>query len=740
MAPTRREIHQRRARWGRPLAAAFGAVTLAAALAGPTAAAPPLRDWAATGLGPEAPTPQAGGPVTPADLLSLRDLGGLSLSPDGRRLAFALRQGDPQSDRYVVRWFLTDTHGGDPEALAFEGGQPIRYATPAGPLDGFISLDPAQWSPDGRYLALRRQVGDRIELWRIDTRSGDSLRVADGIRQVTRFAWLAADTLAFRTGLDTDGFRASVAKEAKHGWRLDQRVLLLAAQPPVPQPPACTEATRSPFCDSRLWSVDARGEARLANAADQAAFALATNPRATLGTAIVADVGVIAMDASGRRRAWTQSLTAGDQGAAPIRRLTTDAAAKPCRDAACAGQFITALGWARNGHSIWFLKRIAAPQAPPGLALDQSALYEWRLDTGAVVRRFQHEDLLEDCHGSDTHLYCVRSSATRPRHIVAISLETGALRVLADPNPSFANKRFPEIRRLPLTDPFGATGFARLVYPLGYRPGRAYPLVVTLYRSRGLLRGSSPGDEVPILPLSAAGMFVLSVDMPDDLRAWASETEAEIGRRQRADQSGMRSLVGATEQAVDRLVAEGLVDKGRVAITGLSWGSQAVHYALQHSDHFQVGIASQGLADLTYFAQLPRGPIRDASMRMMQSETLLPTPGAPLQAAGWSQQPEKLRAPLLLNLGQNEALFGFEGLMALQAADRPLEVRVFADETHTKHHPANLSGVYDNNMMWLRFWLLGQEDPDPAFSDQYQRWRAMRAKLAAEKTPGRNAE
>jgi hypothetical protein len=28
---------------------------------------------------------------------------------------------------------------------------------------------------------------------------------------------------------------------------------------------------------------------------------------------------------------------------------------------------------------------------------------------------------------------------------------------------------------------------------------------------------------------------------------------------------------------------------------------------------------------------------------------------------------------------------------------------------------------------WFRFWLLGQEDPDPAKAEQYKRWRAMRS-------------
>ena len=29
-------------------------------------------------------------------------------------------------------------------------------------------------------------------------------------------------------------------------------------------------------------------------------------------------------------------------------------------------------------------------------------------------------------------------------------------------------------------------------------------------------------------------------------------------------------------------------------------------------------------------------------------------------------------------------------------------------------------------MDWLRFWLKGEEDPDPAKKEQYERWRGLK--------------
>src|SRR3546814_15978540 len=43
--------------------------------------------------------------------------------------------------------------------------------------------------------------------------------------------------------------------------------------------------------------------------------------------------------------------------------------------------------------------------------------------------------------------------------------------------------------------------YGDLVYPVGYEPGRRYPMVIVQYRTKGFLRGGI-GDEVPIQTLA----------------------------------------------------------------------------------------------------------------------------------------------------------------------------------------------------------------------------------------------
>ena len=65
----------------------------------------------------------------------------------------------------------------------------------------------------------------------------------------------------------------------------------------------------------------------------------------------------------------------------------------------------------------------------------------------------------------------------------------------------------------------------------------------------------------------------------------------------------------------------------------------------------------------------------------------------------------------------------------LLRADRA-DLYVFAHEPHQKFQPRHKLAVYERNLDWFRFWLMGTEDPDPAKASQYAYWRLMRARAS----------
>jgi hypothetical protein len=58
---------------------------------------------------------------------------------------------------------------------------------------------------------------------------------------------------------------------------------------------------------------------------------------------------------------------------------------------------------------------------------------------------------------------------------------------------------------------------------------------------------------------------------------------------------------------------------------------------------------------------------------------------------------------------------------------------IYPNELHEKNQPTHRYEIYERNLDWLKFWLKGDEDPNPDKAEQYKRWRELR-KLQ-EKTP-----
>src|SRR6185437_13337516 len=108
---------------------------------------------------------------------------------------------------------------------------------------------------------------------------------------------------------------------------------------------------------------------------------------------------------------------------------------------------------------------------------------------------------------------CTRQTNTTPPQIALLNLQSGTLRVLVDANPEFAQLQLSQAVRIEGANSRGDPWFGHLVKPLGYEPGKKYPLIITTYRSGDsrFLRGAT-GDEYPIYVFAAHGFAVLSFD------------------------------------------------------------------------------------------------------------------------------------------------------------------------------------------------------------------------------------
>ena len=66
---------------------------------------------------------------------------------------------------------------------------------------------------------------------------------------------------------------------------------------------------------------------------------------------------------------------------------------------------------------------------------------------------------------------------------------------------------------------------------------------------------------------------------------------------------------------------------------------------------------------------------------------------------------EKIAAPILMQLSDDEFRLALPAYHALEAAGKPVEIYVFPDEHHIKWQPAHRLAIYRRSIDWFSRWL-----------------------------------
>lgn len=627
-------------------------------------------------------------PVQPVDLVRLRDIGVLDLafpdahplaiSPDGKKVAFQLRQADPTTNDYCLAMMVMDIRPGAYPQIVDQGGDLIRLPFDFRGKASFPSgnpkpIDPA-WSPDGLWIAFLKRVGATTQVWRADLRAGRSEAITKSDYDVLDFR-ISPDghSIIFASSPALSAQRRKIDEEARNGFRFDDRWSPMSSNRPFPSAP--TEL-------SYFFLDVATGTVRTATAAEIALF------RHPAGE-------VEALSASGRK-AWVRL----DPGIFPpsSQLVAEDSYGKAilCSAPTCEGR-IGAPSWSDDGRTVRYFRR-------EGWANSSTAMYEWAPGQAAPRRLFATNDVLAFCQPWRRKLLCLRESSVHPRKIVLLNPATGRDTNLYDPNPEFDSLTLGAVERMYWKNRFGIETYGDVILPVGFRRGVRYPLVIVQYESRGFLRGGT-GDEYPIQAFANRGYVVLSFNRPQDIGLTKSPRDwIDAARIDLTDFADLRSVDSSLVTGIQMLVARGLVDPLRIGVTGLSDGVSNLQYSLVHNPKlYSAAIVSSAGFEPSYPLFVGSAALRDfiaAGYPALTGD----------QPSFWSNlsltyNAPEIHTPMLMQLADDEYLASIEPYMALKAAGTPVEMFVFPDEHHIKWQPAHRLAIYARNIEWFDNWL-----------------------------------
>jgi dipeptidyl aminopeptidase/acylaminoacyl peptidase len=645
--------------------------------------------------------------LVPDDLLRLRDIGlpegsmvtshtPLSVSPDGRSLAFLINRANPDTNSYCRALVVLDVASGGTRVVD-TGGELITLSyILRGMLEepGFPDLIVPVWSPDGRWIAYRKKVDGRVQAWRVAADGSGANAVAATADDVESVGWTADGTrilVGVRPGIRET--RALIAEEGRSGYLYDDRF-----NPTTGAFPKITGEHPRVV----LSAAPEGGDIRAADAGDAA----------QLGADVTLGGGSMFSATSRAGRASAKRDFLG-----PLMLHVEDAAGKaiPCEADICSGK-ITGLTWIDD---TLFVVR------SQGRANNEMAIWRWRPGKDNPRQILAGPDVLQGCTAAAGRLICLRENATTPRRVVAIDPGTGHVTVLYDPNPEFASIRLGTSRRLFFSNNVGIETWAELVVPPGYAGGKL-PMVVVQYHSDGFLRGGT-GDEYPVHAFAARGFAVLSFERPPFFATvkGTPKNNDELMATNNTDWAERRSLLSSVEAGVQKAIDMGIADPARIGITGLSDGASTAAFALINSDRFAAAAMSNCCMEPGAIATYG-GPVW---ARAMQSQGYPPAtrPNPEFwEPASIVQNAARIDTPILLQLADREYLHALDVWTVLTELGKPVEMYVFPDERHIRWQPVHRRATWERALDWFDFWLRGRRDESPAKTAQYARWDAMR--------------
>lgn len=675
----------------------------------------------------------ASGFVTTRELVELRQISSLAVSPDQARAVIRVDQQIVDTASTKLTWRVIDL------ATGVVTGR-VGAGDPLWNSNAFIAGEMPQWSSDSAWIYFRRLGGEELQLWRVRPDGSALQQLTSDPADVVGFCLNDDGSVMYAvSGATRSAIKSAEAAEYASGTLMSAQVISgyrIAGSFPVNGRMATTRYLGNPWDGRRatllgdrplrVMRMAAAGGAPIqVDGAEAQAFLAQRRLAPGLGGST--DIAVVkpAHLQSGYMKAYTVEVDAKAPGQHPRsgQRVTWRSAISPATETVCDDKLCTEpdniqiVGW-RPGKPELILQS-EEQGISRLLAWDTSTAHVREVWKGPGVIGSSESGTTQSCQLALDRVVCVAASGDRPPRVVAFDLATGAVETLYDPNPRLTPSRLGSASQITLTDHSGSTTIGTVIRP-GPEAGHpsALPLVITSYGCRGFLQGGS-GRDVPEHVLASRGYVALCVDLGFTNVRRAPGLEV-------THKSLLVSGTGFFENAVEQLTSAGAIDPERVLLSGFSGSATNTAYAITRSNSFTAAIVTTGGsmdAGACYQAANYRSCEQNAK-REGYGRPYDTRDGYLKDSPAWNA--DKIRAPLLMQLPESE----YAGMKQLYGAlleyDRATEMYVFADAFHYKNNPRQRLAVYDRNVAWADFWLKGVETSSPDHVGQYERWNRLR--------------
>ena len=644
-----------------------------------------------------APTEVPRRPVTVDDLMRVRSITDVRISPDGEHVAYVVSTPSLTKNEHEAALFIVDARGGEPKRI----GESVRiFNVP-------LPRGTCRWSPDSSAVALVGFAGDKPQVFSIPIAGADVKALTDASEGVGTFE-LSPDgkRIAYLTR-DPGPAERPIVTHVDAPER-PQRIVVRAIGGP---PRALTPVTQ--YVDSLSWSPDSRQIAY--SAASHSGFTAQYDTRiyvvASSGGGephTVVDRGgmntrpqfspdgkqIAFISSNGRAEIMApRSLAvAAVDGGAPRLFLMNDA-------------WVNEIAWAHDGKSVYATTNDGTFASHENM-FDQP-IVRVRVDTGDAERLVAGADFSVSVSADGGRIAYRHVEGRTMGDVFVRDVASGKTSKITDVNPALRGLALGDLAPVKWRSFDGMEIWGLLLTPPGYKSGTRAPLIVYVHGGPGggvthglfpqFMHTVSQIDPYPTEALASAGYAVL-FPMP---RGGAGYGEA-----------GQRAIVNAWGEGdyrdimagVDEMIRRGIADPDRLGVMGASYGGYMTDWIVTQTNRFKAASTAASISDLNDPDYLTdAGDVMVEYFGKPWEKRQSYSAHSPLTVA------DRVTTPLLIQHGERDPRAPVAGAWkfyrALKAMGKKVELDIYPTGGHVMYAPLLERDMMRRNFEWFTRWI-----------------------------------
>ncbi|HEY7284984.1 MAG TPA: S9 family peptidase [Vicinamibacterales bacterium] len=652
-------------------------------------------------------------PVTVDDLMKLRAIVDVRISPDGERIAFVVSTPSLSGNEHQGALFVVPTHG---------GGAPKRIGDDVHIFNVPSPVPRLRWSPDGKSVSAVAIQNARPQVVAIPVDGGAVRPLTDAPEGVLGYEWSP-----------------------------DGKQIAYLTRDPMPQDEAARRKDRSFIVRADSPDPSVRLAVQLvAEAGAPAAARLVTPPSLYVDS--------ISWAPDGHEVAYSASSRSGFMGPYFTRIQAVALATGAVRTVVDRPGMNTGPRYSPDGKSIAFITtngrlEIMAPRSlavvpasggsPRVYPLDDAWVneYVWSADSTAIYLQANDGTFgrragmfeqplvrltvadgkalrLEDeskrvvnfsiSASRDGRTLAYRSVDGRTMgDVVAMDTATRKTTKLTDVNPELHELSLGELKAISWRSFDGMEIWGLLLTPPNTTPGRRLPLLTYIHGGPGggvtygifpqFMTGIGQVDPYPTEAMAGAGYAIL-FPMPR-----GSAGYGEAGQRMIVNSWGegdYRDIMAG----VDKLIADGIADPERLGVMGASYGGFMTNWIVTQTSRFKAASAGASISDLSDLYHLSEGGefIVEYFKRPWENHASF-VAHSPITFA------DRVTTPLLIQHGEVDPRVPVAGAWkfyrTLKAMGKTVELEIYPRGGHVLREPMQQQQQMKNNLAWFERWL-----------------------------------